>query len=98
MEIIVFYQALQVVERDPLYVEAMPWQHKLDVPKAETILAGEHLIWNGLIALDEFKEVFKFYLGHLQKRSGILMWIQIHGLEIEDGRRNVEVTYLYNHR
>ena len=61
-----FYQALQVVEGDPLHVEAVLCKCEADVPKAETIVAGEHLIWYGLLALNEFQEALKLYLGHLQ--------------------------------
>ena len=86
----VCYQALQVVKRDPLHAEvalhveaALQW-HKVDVPEVKTIIAGEHLIWNGLLALDVFQEALEFELGHLKERNKVLMQMQAHGLETRE--------------
>ena len=44
LEAIVTDEAFQVCEGDMLHVESAPQQHKVDVPEAETLLAGQHLI------------------------------------------------------
>ena len=71
------YQTLQVGEGDPLHVETALWQHKTDVPEAETIITGEHLLGYGLLALDVLQEVLKAKLSHLQKKRRVLAWVQM---------------------
>ena len=67
LEGLLFHQALQVVQGDLLHVEAAPWRHEADVPRDEAILAREHLVQYGLLALDDFLGVLKLDLGHLQR-------------------------------
>ena len=55
----VFYQALQVVEGNSLHAEAVPQQCEAEGPNTETILAGKHLIWYGILALDAFQEALE---------------------------------------
>ena len=53
-----------------LYVKAAPWQCKEDVPKAKTLVAGEHLQGYGFWALDMVQEAVKVKLDHhLQEKK-----------------------------
>ena len=79
LEGIVVYQTLQVGEKDLLHAEAVPQRHEADVPEAETIVTREHLIQDGLLALDALQEVLEFELGHLKERSKVLTWVHMRG-------------------
>ena len=43
-EAVVINQALQIGKGDLLHIQGVPQQHKEDVPKAESLIAGHHVL------------------------------------------------------
>ena len=61
----------QICEGDTLHVESAPWQCKVDVPKMETLLAGQHLTMKRIWALEVVQQGVEINQGHshLQKKE-----------------------------
>ena len=74
--------AVQEDERVLLHVQGAPQQCKADVPEAESLMAGHHVLGQRLWTLEVVQEMFKVEYGHPQeekiKRS---MWMQMQGYE-----------------
>ena len=59
LEGVVIYQALQIGKGDLLHVQGVPWWHKVDVPKAEGLITGHHILGQRLWTPEAVQETLE---------------------------------------